>query len=214
MIDLYCGKPIGTKADTWAMGVMLYKLCYFCLPFGESAMAIQNGAFSFPTEPQHPDSLKAIIRSLLDADVDRRPSIYQCSVLAFSAAERACPVRNVRNCRRPSLTVTVQSFLSGRPYLFDDEPKSEDNTVVPPQEEERSELIVSLAPDKPSNDPAMQTTSVQPRLRPKPISSTPTIPFVLSNTKVGANVLSVPCLHFTPLPTCNLRIFGLGYMKA
>ncbi|VDO27114.1 unnamed protein product [Heligmosomoides polygyrus] len=61
MVDLYCGKPIGTKADTWAMGVMLYKLCYFCLPFGESAMAIQNGSFSFPNEPEHPDSLKAII---------------------------------------------------------------------------------------------------------------------------------------------------------
>lgn len=43
------------------MGVMLYKLCYFCLPFGESAMAIQNGSFSFPNEPEHPDSLKAII---------------------------------------------------------------------------------------------------------------------------------------------------------
>ncbi|RCN29427.1 hypothetical protein ANCCAN_24815 [Ancylostoma caninum] len=61
MVDLYCGKPIGTKSDTWAMGVMLYKLCYFCLPFGESAMAIQNGAFSFPNEPHHPDSLKTVI---------------------------------------------------------------------------------------------------------------------------------------------------------
>ncbi|KIH57633.1 hypothetical protein ANCDUO_12173, partial [Ancylostoma duodenale] len=60
MVDLYCGKPIGTKSDTWAMGVMLYKLCYFCLPFGESAMAIQNGAFSFPNEPHHPDSLKTV----------------------------------------------------------------------------------------------------------------------------------------------------------
>ena len=50
MIDLYAGRPIGTKSDVWAMGVMLYKLCYFALPFGESALAIQNGSFSFPSQ--------------------------------------------------------------------------------------------------------------------------------------------------------------------
>ncbi|VDM53752.1 unnamed protein product [Angiostrongylus costaricensis] len=68
MIDLYSGKPIGTKADIWAMGIMLYKLCYFSLPFGESAMAIQNGAFSFPNEPQHSDSLKALISNIILAE--------------------------------------------------------------------------------------------------------------------------------------------------
>ncbi|XGW28639.1 hypothetical protein V3C99_008427 [Haemonchus contortus] len=185
MIDLYCGKPIGTKADIWAMGVMLYKLCYFCLPFGESAMAIQNGAFSFPSEAQHPDSLKAIIRCLLDADVDRRPTIYQCSVLAFAAADRSCPVRNVRNCRKPSLTVAIQSFLSGRHYLFDDEPKNEPSSrALPPDcQEDQSVPVAPLVPNKASNDPSMQTTSVLPRLRPKPLSSTPVTPFVLPNVK-------------------------------
>lgn len=42
MIDLFCGVPVDTKSDIWAMGVMLYKLCYFALPFGESALAIQK----------------------------------------------------------------------------------------------------------------------------------------------------------------------------
>ncbi|WKY05865.1 hypothetical protein Q1695_006237 [Nippostrongylus brasiliensis] len=173
MIDLYCGKPIGTKADTWAMGVMLYKLCYFCLPFGESAMAIQNGAFSFPSEPDHPDSLKAIIKCLLDADVDRRPSIYQCSVLAFAAADRVCPVRNVRDCRKPSLSSAVQSFLSSRPYTLEDEAgKGSRNAASSVEFSADVAPIVSLAQDKPSTDPAMQATSVQPRLRPKPVIST------------------------------------------
>uniref|UniRef100_A0A1I7XDI5 non-specific serine/threonine protein kinase n=1 Tax=Heterorhabditis bacteriophora TaxID=37862 RepID=A0A1I7XDI5_HETBA len=95
MIDIYGGKPIGTKADTWAMGVMLFKLCYFSLPFGESAMAIQNGAFTFPSHPHYPDSIKAVIRCLLDADIDQRPSIYHCAVLSFQAADKPCPVRNV-----------------------------------------------------------------------------------------------------------------------
>jgi len=40
---------------------MLYKLCYFSLPFGESALAIQGGLFSFPEVPQIQDGIKAMI---------------------------------------------------------------------------------------------------------------------------------------------------------
>lgn len=40
---------------------MLYKLCFFALPFGESALAIQNSMFTFPNEPEHPAELLAII---------------------------------------------------------------------------------------------------------------------------------------------------------
>ncbi|VDM70939.1 unnamed protein product [Strongylus vulgaris] len=134
MIDLYCGKPIGTKSDTWAMGVMLYKLCYFSLPFGESAMAIQNGAFSFPNEPSHPDSIKAII------NLEKRPTIYQCSVLAFTAAERACPVRNARGCRKPSLSATIRCFQSGVVSMFDKELEDQVDHVSPPEPQVGSEL--------------------------------------------------------------------------
>ncbi|RCN27338.1 hypothetical protein ANCCAN_26928, partial [Ancylostoma caninum] len=142
MVDLYCGKPIGTKSDTWAMGVMLYKLCYFCLPFGESAMAIQNGAFSFPNEPHHPDSLKTVIKCLLDADIERRPTIYQCAVLAFAAAERVCPIRNVRGCRKPSLSAAVRCFRSGTVSMFEDEPQEKVGHVNPSSQQDESELFV------------------------------------------------------------------------
>lgn len=45
MVDLYMGKTITTKADIWALGCLLYKLCFFTLPFGESTLAIQVGFF-------------------------------------------------------------------------------------------------------------------------------------------------------------------------
>lgn len=61
MVDLYAARPIGTKSDIWAMGVMLYKLCYFALPFGESALAIQNGSFTFPSEPDYPEELRGLL---------------------------------------------------------------------------------------------------------------------------------------------------------
>lgn len=62
MADLYSSVPITTKADIWALGVLLFKLAYFSLPFGESALAIANAAFAFPTDPPREPELKALIR--------------------------------------------------------------------------------------------------------------------------------------------------------
>ena len=53
MVDLYSGKSITTKADIWALGCLLYKLCFFSLPFGESTLAIQNGNFTFPDNSKY-----------------------------------------------------------------------------------------------------------------------------------------------------------------
>ena len=74
MVDLYSGLSITTKADIWvnwtfrgllynvgvhfrspfqALGCLLYKLCFFSLPFGESTLAIQNGNFTFPESSKY-----------------------------------------------------------------------------------------------------------------------------------------------------------------
>ena len=53
MVDLYSGKSITTKSDIWALGCLLYKLCFFSLPFGESTLAIQNGNFTFPDSSKY-----------------------------------------------------------------------------------------------------------------------------------------------------------------
>lgn len=84
---------------------MLYKLCYFALPFGESALAIQNGSFNFPDTPPIPEEIKAIINFLLTSSAIHRPNIFQTSYLAFSAANRKCPVYNIQvnlNIRAPA----------------------------------------------------------------------------------------------------------------
>ncbi|VDN55892.1 unnamed protein product, partial [Dracunculus medinensis] len=95
MIDLCSCQPIGTKSDIWALGVMLYKLCYFILPFGENSLAIQNCSYNFPSQPVYSDELQAIIKCLLDVNIDHRPDIFQTASLAFEADGRISPIGNL-----------------------------------------------------------------------------------------------------------------------
>lgn len=62
MIDVYRRQPIDEKSDIWALGVLLYKLCYYTTPFEEQGqMAILNASYKFPHYPPFSDRLKTLI---------------------------------------------------------------------------------------------------------------------------------------------------------
>ncbi|XP_026571001.1 AP2-associated protein kinase 1 isoform X7 [Pseudonaja textilis] len=102
MVNLYSGKLITTKADIWALGCLLYKLCYFTLPFGESQVAICDGNFTIPDNSRYTQDMHCLIRYMLEPDPDKRPDIYQVSYFAFKLAKRECPVPNVQNSLIPA----------------------------------------------------------------------------------------------------------------
>lgn len=78
MIDVWRKQPIDEKADIWALGVLLYKLCYYTTPFEEvGQMAILNASFKYPSYPQFSDKLKRFIGWMLKEDPRNRPNIYQ-----------------------------------------------------------------------------------------------------------------------------------------
>uniref|UniRef100_A0A0R3S2I2 non-specific serine/threonine protein kinase n=1 Tax=Elaeophora elaphi TaxID=1147741 RepID=A0A0R3S2I2_9BILA len=158
MIDIYSGKPIGTKLDIWALGVMLYRLCYFSLPFGESSLAIQNCSYNFPTEPNYPDELRAIIKVLLDPDLVRRPDIYQVSTLAFEAAGHRCPIGNLNKV--PALCL-IDAMRNLR--------QQEVNTTAGAGTSVRTSTFTNFDSRVAQKETA---TSINPRLRPKPYSNT------------------------------------------
>lgn len=95
MIDLYADKNVTTKSDIWALGCLLYKLCFFTLPFGESTLAIQSGNFFVPDNSRYSKGVHQLIRYMLEIDADRRPNIYQVCEIAFRVAGRENPVQNL-----------------------------------------------------------------------------------------------------------------------
>ncbi|CAL1616111.1 unnamed protein product [Knipowitschia caucasica] len=102
MVNLYGGIVITTKADIWAMGCLLYKLCFFSLPFGESSVAICDGSFTIPDYSRYSQDMHCLIRYMLEPDPEKRPDIYQVSYFAFKLARRECPVPNMHNSLIPA----------------------------------------------------------------------------------------------------------------
>uniref|UniRef100_A0A8K9XCZ8 non-specific serine/threonine protein kinase n=1 Tax=Oncorhynchus mykiss TaxID=8022 RepID=A0A8K9XCZ8_ONCMY len=102
MINVYAGKAITTKADIWALGCLLYKLCFFSLPFGESQVAICEGTFVVPDNSKFSFKLHCLIRYMLEPDHEKRPDIYQVSYFAFKLAGKECPVPNLLNSPLPT----------------------------------------------------------------------------------------------------------------
>lgn len=102
MVDLYSNKSISTKADIWAMGCLLYKLCFFTLPFGESTLAIQSGNFFIPDSSKYSRGMHQLIKYMLEPDQEKRPNIWQVCEIAFRLQGKDNPVTNLHvssNCR-------------------------------------------------------------------------------------------------------------------
>ena len=90
MIDITQGYPINEKSDIWALGVFLYKLCYYTTPFERGGnAAILKAQYVIPQSPQYSDRLKNMIRVLLQPVPTQRPTAYQ--VLEEISAMRQVP---------------------------------------------------------------------------------------------------------------------------
>ncbi|XP_037536453.1 AP2-associated protein kinase 1 [Nematolebias whitei] len=174
MVNLYGGQVITTKADIWALGCLLYKLCFFTLPFGESQVAICDGSFTVPDNSRYSQDMHCLIRYMLEPDPEMRPDIYQVSYFVFKLARRECPVPNLYNSPIPaklpepiraSEAVAKKSQTKAR--LTDPVPTTE-TSIAPRQRpkagQAQSQPISGILPIQPA---------LTPRKRPNVAAATP-----------------------------------------
>ncbi|TKS77880.1 BMP-2-inducible protein kinase [Collichthys lucidus] len=186
MINLYAGKAITTKADIWALGCLLYKLCFFALPFGESQVAICDGTFIVPDNSKFSFKLHCLIRYMLEPDQEKRPDIYQVSYFAFKLAGKDCPVPNLFNSPIPT---SLPEPLTA-------------SEVAAKKSMTKARITDSVGPTE---------TSIAPRQRPKAANSN-VLPLANTVTPVKMTVPSAPVSNgqkdgiTPPSQSCNSTV--------
>jgi len=178
MIDVYNGQPITIKSDIWALGCLLYKLCFFTLPFGESTLAIQSANFTFPANSKYSQNLHKLIRYLLTPSVKERPDIFQAASIAFQiAGKKKCPIQNLHHISVPSLaSLTLDSPVKTSQTVKKDAEKTTPQSL-PVAPVIKAGAGFPQSPSHPSHHaspqftspgvPTETKTSVAPRSRPK-----------------------------------------------
>ncbi|WAR59248.1 hypothetical protein PtB15_10B590 [Puccinia triticina] len=97
MVDVWSRKGVTEKADIWALGVFLYKLCYYTTPFeANGPLAIVNVQYQIPSYPAYSNSIKYLIGTMLQELPQSRPDIWEVH-------DHVCRLRGVPpHLRRPS----------------------------------------------------------------------------------------------------------------
>lgn len=109
MWDLYRKEVISEKVDIWALGCLLYRICYFKSAFdGESKLQILNGNYRIPELPKYRSSITKLIQDMLQAPPDSRPDITQ----VWFRVNELLPVELQKDLPDSS-TVATQSSSSG-----------------------------------------------------------------------------------------------------
>lgn len=162
MVNLYSGKVITAKADIWALGCLLYKLCFFTLPFGESQVSICDGNFTIPDNSRYSHDMHCLIRYMLEPDPDKRPDIFQVSYFAFKQAKRECPVPNVLDSVIPAKL--PEPVKAGEAALKKIQPKARLTDPVPTTE---TSIAPRQRPKAGQTQPNPGILPIQPALTPR-----------------------------------------------
>ncbi|XP_060043132.1 AP2-associated protein kinase 1 isoform X10 [Erinaceus europaeus] len=196
MVNLYSGKIITTKADIWALGCLLYKLCYFTLPFGESQVAICDGSFTIPDNSRYSQDMHCLIRYMLEPDPDKRPDIYQVSYFSFKLLKKECPIPNVQNSPIPA--TLPEPVKASEAAAKKTQPKARLTDPIPTTE-------TSIAPRQ--RPKAGQTQAnpgilpIQPALTPRKRATVQAPPQVAGSSNQPGLLASVPQTKTQPPPS-------------
>ncbi|KAG8986867.1 hypothetical protein FRB94_002393 [Tulasnella sp. JGI-2019a] len=209
MVDPYMRRPVDEKSDVWALGVLLYKLCYYATPFeGTSALPILSVTYTIPSYPVYSGRLKDLIASMLRDHGDARPT-------AAAVLEETHRLRGTRphiSCRqhqRHGLNIPMPRPVPGPvPNYRPDQKLVHSPNIVPPiphyvtsmssiqRERERS---MTLPPPRIQVPPTQISAPVPPRIL-SPVSTVMPRP----RSKNTSSLMVPPSLMITsPTPSAS-----------
>uniref|UniRef100_A0AAX7U4Y0 Cyclin-G-associated kinase n=1 Tax=Astatotilapia calliptera TaxID=8154 RepID=A0AAX7U4Y0_ASTCA len=117
MIDLYSNFPINEKQDIWALGCILYLLCFKQHPFEDGAkLQIVNGKYSMPQNDMKYTVYHDLIRSMLKVNPEERLSITELvnqlqEIAAARNVNPKSPITEVNACSKSTLVIDSGSGL-------------------------------------------------------------------------------------------------------
>lgn len=167
MIDVYRKQPIDEKSDIWALGVLLYKLCYYTTPFEDQGqLAILNASFRFPSYPAFSDKLKKLIAWMLKEHPQARPNIYQVLREACAMQGREVPIKDIYSGKKAEPQEAARQIPS-KPT-----PPVVGAVFSPPSRDEKK--LPDIAPMRRGRVPAstpQPSQTVKPSPSPKPVTN-------------------------------------------
>ncbi|KAI1168014.1 hypothetical protein F5B18DRAFT_647240 [Nemania serpens] len=182
MVDVYRKQPIDEKSDIWALGVLLYKLCYYTTPFEDQGqLAILNASYRFPSYPVFSDKLKQLIASMLRENQVSRPNIYQVLRESCAMQGRELPIHDIYANRSKS------SEPQGKEKQLPPERKTGGTSTVgaiysPPQQQQ-AQVLPDITPMRRGRP----TTSNHNMPSQAPTKVTSGDPFAALDAKSGAS---------------------------
>ncbi|PKS06807.1 hypothetical protein jhhlp_006882 [Lomentospora prolificans] len=175
MVDVYKKQPIDEKSDIWALGVLLYKLCYYTTPFEDQGqLAILNANVRFPSYPVFSARLKKLIVTMLQENQQLRPNIYEVLKEACSMQGRKVPIKDIY-----SGNTKLASLSKSHPVSNESRPESTPvvgATFSPPvQQQQAIPEVVPMRRGRPppaaAPAPQQQQQQQPPRQQQKPNAS-------------------------------------------
>jgi len=114
MCDLYQRRGLNEKVDTWALGIMLYKLCYYTTPFEDgNTLAILNGSYTKPQTPVYSNHIHHLLDIMLVVEPSLRANIYDIlSYVTTSILGIPCPITNKYGFKETSSNSNNSPFFA------------------------------------------------------------------------------------------------------
>lgn len=201
MIDVYRKQPIDEKSDIWALGVLLYKLCYYTTPFeAQGQLAILNASFKFPAYPVFSDKLKKLIASMLKENPKSRPNIYQVLREACLMQGIEVPIKDIYAGRTQSESRRNQQLPSPANDMAS--PPIVGAVFSPPPQQQA--VIPNVVPMRRGRPTASSQGGHVPKPSPSPMRGTSSDPFAALDGKPAGGAVDEISSRFPSLDQFSL----------